>query len=77
MSAPIRNCTVCSDPSLCQQHHLLRAVTKPGDWATTPVITVQECLVESDPASRFLYTLLLRLAESHGVDVSKLMGGAS
>jgi hypothetical protein len=72
-----RNCTVCSDPSVCQAHGWLYPETTLGDWATKPVTTELRCRVESDGPAAVLYRALIRLAERQGVTVAELLGGAA
>lgn len=75
MTTP-RNCKICDDPTLCERHGLIKTITEKGDWATTPLISKTECKVAEDERAAFLYTILLRLADQQGVNVSQLMGGA-
>jgi hypothetical protein len=62
-----RNCTVCPDPTVCQEHGLFRPIMgRPRPKCV---------LAEDEPGAAFVYKVLLRLAERQGVDVSELMKG--
>jgi hypothetical protein len=64
-----RDCTVCTDPTLCEKRELFFSL--PG------VTTDLRCLLEDDGPAALAYRLLLRLAATLDVDVSELMGGAA
>ena len=66
MSAP-RDCTVCTDPSPCQRHGLLRPAMGGGP--------VPSCEFARDKPAAFLYGIVIRLAEKQGVTVAELMDG--
>ena len=58
------DCTVCTDPSLCAKHGLVRQIVGRGP----------ECRIQADDRTAFLYRILIRLAAKQGVSVSDLMG---